>query len=110
LFGQEDRSMASTISDSTGVAPVGFRMKEAVRVSGLNRNEIYEALNRGDVEGVKSGSKTIIIAESLLRYVREQLPKYRPATPPPEARAMFEARKRLAAQQRARREVMQPAE
>jgi len=99
--------MARTIAESTGVTPVAAPIKESTRLSGLSRNEIYDGLNAGKIKGKKSGSKTLVILDSLFEYVRS-LPAYEPHTPTPEAAEMIEARKLQAAEQRAKREQRQP--
>ena|SRR5437763_16406783 len=94
--------MPTTIPTSTGVMPVAVRMKEATRLSGLNKNEIYDLLKDEKIKAKKAGSKTLIILDSLFEYLKE-LPPYRPGVATPESAEMIEARKRLAAEQRARR-------
>jgi len=42
---------------------------DACRVSGLSRSEIYRRLATGDIRAVKSGSRTLILMESLRAYL-----------------------------------------
>jgi excisionase family DNA binding protein len=49
---------------------------DACRVSGLSRSEIYRRLASGDIRAVKSGSRTLILMDSL----RAHLMRLPPAT------------------------------
>jgi excisionase family DNA binding protein len=42
---------------------------DACRVSGLSRSEIYRRLATGDIRAVKSGSRTLILMDSLRAYL-----------------------------------------
>jgi excisionase family DNA binding protein len=46
-------------------APIG----DACRVSGLSRSEMYRRLAAGDIRAVKSGSRTLILMDSLRAYL-----------------------------------------
>lgn len=51
-------------------APVlAVSVSEAVRVSGVGRTSIYEAIGDGRVEAVKCGSKTLVLMESLRAFI-----------------------------------------
>ena len=56
----------------------------ACRISGLSRSEIYRRLATGDIRAVKSGSRTLILMDSLRTHLAS-LPA-----------ATFRARKRAA--------------
>jgi hypothetical protein len=43
---------------------------EAVRISGLSRSEIYRRLATGDIRAIKSGSRTLILMDSLKAHLR----------------------------------------
>ncbi|WP_447932940.1 helix-turn-helix domain-containing protein [Sphingopyxis fribergensis] len=47
----------------------------AVKISGLSRTSIYEALKRGDLTAVKAGRRTLISYGDLEAYIRG-LPPY----------------------------------
>jgi excisionase family DNA binding protein len=42
---------------------------EACRISGLSRSEIYRRLAAGDIRAVKSGSRTLILMDSLRAHL-----------------------------------------
>ena len=42
---------------------------EACRISGLSRSEIYRRLATGDIRAVKSGSRTLILMDSLRAHL-----------------------------------------
>ena len=44
-------------------------INEAVRISGVGRTSIYEAIGDGRVEAVKCGSKTLVLIESLRAFI-----------------------------------------
>jgi excisionase family DNA binding protein len=46
-------------------APIG----DACQISGLSRSEIYRQLAAGDIRAIKSGSRTLILMESLRAYL-----------------------------------------
>lgn len=51
-------------------APVfAVSVNEAVRVSGVGRTSIYEAIGDGRVEAVKCGAKTLILMDSLRAFI-----------------------------------------
>jgi hypothetical protein len=104
--------MPTTFSSSTAVEPIAVNLKDGSRISGLSKHKLREAVNAGDVDARKHGSQTLLILESLRDYIAG-VPSYQPNTPTPESAAMIAARKRLAAEQRARgrpRKVLVPAE
>ena len=53
--------------------PLAVPIPTAVKWSGLSRSEIYRQLKTGDLRAKKSRSRTLIMVESLRRYV-ENLP------------------------------------
>lgn len=52
--------------------PISIKVPEAVRVSGLSRSRIYELMKSGDLEFAKVGSSTLIIVESLRRFIHSR--------------------------------------
>jgi excisionase family DNA binding protein len=55
-----------------GVAPVealAAPISDACRMSGLSRSEIYRRLAAGDIRAVKSGSRTLILLDSLRAHL-----------------------------------------
>jgi hypothetical protein len=55
---------------------IAAAIPDACRISGLSRSEIYRRLGAGDIRAVKSGSRTLILMDSL----RAHLEKLPPAT------------------------------
>jgi hypothetical protein len=51
------------------VEPISVKIPEAVRLSGLSRSRIYELMRSGDIEFAKVGSSTLILVESLRRFL-----------------------------------------
>lgn len=49
---------------------ISVRIPDAVRMTGLSRSRIYELLRSGDIEFAKVGSSTLILVESLRRFIR----------------------------------------
>jgi excisionase family DNA binding protein len=58
----------------TGIQPLTVTIPEAVRLSGLSRSELYRQLSAGHIRARKSGSRTLILWESLKAHV-ESLPE-----------------------------------
>jgi hypothetical protein len=79
-------------TQNTGLQPIGCTVREATQISGLGRTELYDVIRKKKVQAKKSGSRTIVIVESLRDYVLS-LPDFDPTNPPPEARAMLRAQK-----------------
>jgi excisionase family DNA binding protein len=49
--------------------PITAPISEASRLSGLSRSEIYRRLAAGDIHAVKSGSRTLILMDSLRAHL-----------------------------------------
>ena len=58
-------SAASTRSESTCGEPIAVRLREAVRVSGLSRSELYRRNARGEVIFRKCGKAVLVDYASL---------------------------------------------
>jgi excisionase family DNA binding protein len=52
-----------------GFEPIAAPIPTACRVSGLSRSEIYRRLAAGDLRAVKSGSRTLILMDSLRAHL-----------------------------------------
>jgi excisionase family DNA binding protein len=50
-------------------SPLALTIHEAVRISGLSRSELYRRLSDGKVRAVKSGSRTLILMDSLQAHL-----------------------------------------
>jgi predicted DNA-binding transcriptional regulator AlpA len=66
-------SDSSKLHLTAGTQPLAVTIPEAVRLSGLSRSEIYRRLSTRDIEARKSGSRTLIVWESLKEHI-ERLP------------------------------------
>lgn len=49
--------------------PISVRIPEAVRLTGISRSRIYELMGTGEIEHAKVGSSTLILFDSLQRFV-----------------------------------------
>jgi excisionase family DNA binding protein len=56
-------------TEATLINPLALTIHEAVRISGLSRSEIYRRLSNGNVKAVKSGSRTLILMDSLRAHL-----------------------------------------
>lgn len=56
--------------------PLAVTVPDAVRMSGMSRTSIYEALKRGDITARKAGRRTLIPFADLEAYLAK-LPAYR---------------------------------
>ena len=51
------------------IEPIAVTIPDAIRISGLSRSEIYRRLAAGDLEAIKSGTRTLILMDSIKRYL-----------------------------------------
>jgi excisionase family DNA binding protein len=56
--------------------PITVTIPNAVKVSGLSRTAIYDALKRGELTAVKAGRRTLVRYADLLAFM-DRLPAYR---------------------------------
>lgn len=56
--------------------PVAVTIPDAVKMFGMSRTSIYEALKRGDITARKAGRRTLIPFADLQAYLNS-LPEYR---------------------------------
>lgn len=52
--------------------PISIRVPEAVRITGISRSRIYELMRSGEIQYAKVGSSTLILVESLKRFVESR--------------------------------------
>ncbi len=50
--------------------PFSYTILDACRVSGIGRTTLYRLIAEGKVDARKAGSRTLIITESLLHYIK----------------------------------------
>lgn len=55
--------------ESQRAEPISVRIPEAVRLTGLSRSRIYELMRSGDIQFAKVGSSTLVLVDSLRRFV-----------------------------------------
>ena len=60
-----DRLRAASASDKAHIEPIAAPISDACRISGLSRSELYRRLTAGDLQAVKSGSRTLVLVHSL---------------------------------------------
>ena len=68
------------MSDNPSALPLemlAYGIGEAMQVTGLGRSTIYQAMAAGKLRASKMGSRTLIPAEELRRFI-ETLPPARP--------------------------------
>ena len=56
-------------TESPRTDPLAVPIPEAVRLSGISRSELYRRLAAGQVHAVKSGSRTLILMDSLRAHI-----------------------------------------
>jgi excisionase family DNA binding protein len=49
-----------------------MKIPEAVRLTGLSRSRLYELMKSGEIEFAKVGASTLILVESLRRFVLDR--------------------------------------
>jgi hypothetical protein len=65
-----------------GLEPLTLTIVETQHVTGESRSQIYARLGRGEYEAVKSGSRTLILFESVKRRIAALPPaKIKPPKP-----------------------------
>jgi hypothetical protein len=75
-MGMTDIERRALKGGASPIEPFATSIPDACRISGLSRSEIYRRLGAGDIRAVKSGSRTLILLESL----RAHLARLPPAT------------------------------
>ena len=61
-----------SVPASDRIEPISVKIPEAVRLTGISRSRIYELLRSGDIEYAKVGSSTLIVVDSLRRFIRSR--------------------------------------
>jgi excisionase family DNA binding protein len=62
----------SGLREPPPLPPISVRVPEAVRLTGLSRSRLYELLRTGDIEYVKVGSSTLVLVDSLRRFIESR--------------------------------------
>ncbi len=55
-----------------GIEPISMRINDACRFTGISRSTLYLLIASGDVEIIKLGTSTLVVTESLRRFVNEK--------------------------------------
>jgi excisionase family DNA binding protein len=55
-----------------GVEPISMRVNDACRFTGISRSTLYLLIASGEVEIIKLGATTLVVTESLRRFVNEK--------------------------------------
>ena len=53
----------------TRIDPVALPIADAVTFSGLSRSAVYRELANGNLHAIKSGSRTLVLVESIRSYL-----------------------------------------
>jgi hypothetical protein len=64
-MGRATELNGSEATIGTVFEPLAAPIPEACRISGLSRSEIYRRLGDGSIKAIKSGSRTLVLVESL---------------------------------------------
>jgi excisionase family DNA binding protein len=59
------------------LTPIAYSIYEAVAVSGTSRTALYKALQARELRAHKRGTRTLILADELHRWIKN-LPEYKP--------------------------------
>lgn len=79
------------IAETGGLEPLTVTISQTERLTGESRSQIYTRIARGEYAGVKSGSRTLILFDSIKRRIANLPPAKiklapshrRPPTPRP---------------------------
>ena len=71
---KHERPMAAHLA---AIEPISMRIPDACRFTGISRSTLYLLIARSEVEIIKLGTSTLVITESLRRFVDA---KRRPVT------------------------------
>lgn len=68
----------TTGADRPPIEPIGVRVPDASRMTGLGRSTIYELIASGDIEAATVGRATAIMVESIRSFLMANLKAPRP--------------------------------
>jgi hypothetical protein len=78
-IGNKMSKVSSASTNSPAGQPLGYRIDEFVRLSGIGRSTTYGYMRAGRLKAIKVGSRTVILAGSA-RELMETLPPAYPAS------------------------------
>jgi hypothetical protein len=61
--------------------PLAVSISDAMQLTGFSRSELYRRLGTGDIHAVKSGSRTLILMDSLRTHLANLPPATFPQPP-----------------------------
>lgn len=64
---------ARALAEERAMEPIALSISEAVRVSGLGKTTLYEAMADGRLESRKVGRKRLILTRSLRRFIEGEV-------------------------------------
>jgi hypothetical protein len=65
-----------------GLEPLAISIPQTSEITSESRSQVYERISRGEYEAVKSGSRTLVIFESVKRHLAS-LPRVQIKAPAP---------------------------
>ena len=69
MHSRNSGALSTTSVDRSDVEPISVRVAEATRMTGLCRSTIYELIASGDIEAAKVGRATLILVDSIRRFL-----------------------------------------
>jgi hypothetical protein len=57
------------VTESGALEPLTVTIPQTERLTGESRSQIYNRIGRGEYDAVKSGSRTLIVYESIKRHL-----------------------------------------
>jgi len=52
--------------------PISMRVNDACRYTGISRSTLYLLIASGEIEIIKLGASTLVVTESLRRFINEK--------------------------------------
>lgn len=74
-----------------GLEPLTVSIEQTEQITGESRSQVYNRIGRGEYQAVKSGSRTLIIYDSIKRHIA-RLPRAMIKAPAPRKRREPKAR------------------
>lgn len=68
-MGMTDENRRRLKGSGATIERLAVAIPEATIISGLSRSEIYRRLAAGDIRAVKSGSRTLVLVDSLRAHI-----------------------------------------
>lgn len=65
------------MTSTSALSPIAVKFKDAIKISGVGRTSLYDAIRRGELKAIKRGRSTLIMTEELKRWL-SSAPEIRP--------------------------------